>query len=209
MTDKKGIDKVLAAQKLYEEIEKIVSSCDFLTLKKLTSPTSRITGNWTYGIQISAPFSFYQHRDNLRIHRIWRTEDSIINGVKRYVDGMKEEFDFIKPYLDYFSDDYLVISDGSKAQFGNLSNVKVTFEDKKTGRKYLFSEIEKNKLNLFEKGYSLSRIGEITPRADVKMSRNPEFLIQLKHFDEIPEFEELKHLMQEESFVDTKDYFVF
>lgn len=97
MTDKKGIDKVLAAQKLYEEIEKIVSSCDFLTLKKLTSPTSRITGNWTYGIQISAPFSFYQHRDNLRIHRIWRTEDSIINGVKRYVDGMKEEFDFIKP----------------------------------------------------------------------------------------------------------------
>lgn len=209
MTDKKGIDKVLAAQKLYEEIEKIVSSCDFLTLKKLTSPTSRITGNWTYGIQISAPFSFYQHRDNLRIHRIWRTEDSIINGVKRYVDGMKEEFDFIKPYLDYFSDDYLVISDGSKAQFGNLSNVKVTFEDKKTGRKYLFSEIEKNKLNLFEKGYSLSRIGEITPRADVKMSRNPEFLIQLKHFDEIPEFEELKHLLQEESFVDTKDYFVF
>lgn len=209
MADKKGIDKVLAAQKLYEEIEKIVSSCDFLTLKKLTSPTSRITGNWTYGIQISAPFSFYQHRDNLRIHRIWRTEDSIINGVKRYVDGMKEEFDFIKPYLDYFSDDYLVISDGSKAQFGNLSNVKVTFEDKKTGRKYLFSEIEKNKLNLFEKGYSLSRIGEITPRADVKMSRNPEFLIQLKHFDEIPEFEELKHLMQEESFVDTKDYFVF
>ena len=209
MTDKKGIDKVLAAQKLYEEIEKIVSSCDFLTLKKLTSPTSRITGNWTYGIQISAPFSFYQHRDNLRIHRIWRTEDSIINGVKRYVDGMKEEFDFIKPYLDYFSDDYLVISDGSKAQFGNLSNVKVTFEDKKTGRKYLFSEIEKNKLNLFEKGYSLSRIGEITPRADVKMSRNPEFLIQLKHFDEIPEFEELKHLMQEESFLDTKDYFVF
>lgn len=209
MTDKKGIDKVLAAQKLYEEIEKIVSSCDFLTLKKLTSPTSTISGNWTYGIQISAPFSFYQHRDNLRIHRIWRTEDSIINGVKRYVDGMKEEFDFIKPYLDYFSDDYLVISDGSKAQFGNLSNVKVTFEDKKTGRKYLFSEIEKNKLNLFEKGYSLSRIGEITPRADVKMSRNPEFLIQLKHFDEIPEFEELKHLMQEESFVDTKDYFVF
>lgn len=199
------------AQKLYEEIEKIISDsgCNFLTLKKLTSPTSRITGNWTYGIQISAPFSFYQHRDNLRIHRIWRTEDSIINGVKRYVDGMKEEFDFIKPYLDYFSDDYLVISDGSKAQFGNLSNVKVTFEDKKTGRKYLFSEIEKNKLNLFEKGYSLSRIGEITPRADVKMSRNPEFLIQLKHFDEIPEFEELKHLMQEESFVDTKDYFVF
>lgn len=199
------------AQKLYEEIEKIISDsgCNFLTLKKLTSPTSQITGNWTYGIQISAPFSFYQHRDNLRIHRIWRTEDSIINGVKRYVDGMKEEFDFIKPYLDYFSDDYLVISDGSKAQFGNLSNVKVTFEDKKTGRKYLFSEIEKNKLNLFEKGYSLSRIGEITPRADVKMSRNPEFLIQLKHFDEIPEFEELKHLMQEESFVDTKDYFVF
>lgn len=199
------------AQKLYEEIEKIVldSGCDFLTLKKLTSSTSRISGNWTYGIQISSPFSSYQHRDNLRIHRIWRTEESIINGVKRYVDGMKEEFDFIKPYLDYFSDDYLVISDGSKAQFGNLSNVKVTFEDKKTGRKYLFSEIEKNKLNLFEKGYSLSRIGEITPRADVKMSRNPEFLIQLKHFDEIPEFEELKHLMQEESFVDTKDYFVF
>ena len=129
--------------------------------------------------------------------------------IKELIDGMKEEFDFIKPYLDYFSDDYLVISDGSKAQFGNLSNVKVTFEDKKTGRKYLFSEIEKNKLNLFEKGYSLSRIGEITPRADVKMSRNPEFLIQLKHFDEIPEFEELKHLMQEESFVDTKDYFVF
>ena len=180
-----------------------------MTLKKLTSPTSRITGNWTYGIQISAPFSFYQHRDNLRIHRIWRTEDSIINGVKRYVNGMKEEFDFIKPYLDYFSDDYLVISDGSKAQFGNLSNVKVTFENKKTGRKYLFSEIEKNKLNLFEKGYSLSRIGEIKPRADVKMSRNPEFLIQLKRFDEIPEFEELKHLIQEESFVDTKDYFVF
>jgi hypothetical protein len=199
------------AQKLYEEIEKIISDsgCNFLTLKKLTSPTSRITGNWTYGIQISAPFSFYQHRDNLRIHRIWRTEDSIINGVKRYVNGMKEEFDFIKPYLDYFSDDYLVISDGSKAQFGNLSNVKVTFENKKTGRKYLFSEIEKNKLNLFEKGYSLSRIGEIKPRADVKMSRNSEFLIQLKHFEEIPEFKELKHLMQEESFVDTKDYFVF
>lgn len=35
------------AQKLYEEIEKIVldSGCDFLTLKKLTSPTSRISGN--------------------------------------------------------------------------------------------------------------------------------------------------------------------
>jgi len=31
MTDKKGIDKVLAAQKLYEEIEKIVSSCDFFS----------------------------------------------------------------------------------------------------------------------------------------------------------------------------------
>ena len=187
------------AQKLYEEIEKIVldSGCDFLTLKKLTSSTSRISGNWTYGIQISSPFSSYQHRDNLRIHRIWRTEDSIINGVKRYVNGMKEEFDFIKPYLDYFSDDYLVISDGSKAQFGKLSNVKVTFE------------IKENKLNLFEKSYSLSRIGEIKPRVDVKMSRNPEFLIQLKHFEEIPEFEELKHLMQEESFVDTKDYFVF
>lgn len=199
------------AQKLYEEIEKIVldSGCDFLTLKKLTSPTSRIAGNWTYGFQISAPFCFYEHRDNLRIHRIWRTEDSIINGVKRYVNGMKEEFDFIKPYLDYFSDDYLVISDGSKAQFGKLSNVKVTFKNKKTGRKYLFSEIKENKLNLFEKSYSLSRIGEIKPRADVKMSRNPEFLIQLKHFEEIPEFEELKHLMQEESFVDTKDYFVF
>lgn len=199
------------AQKLYEEIEKIVldSGCDFLTLKKLTSPTSRISGNWTYGIHISSPFSFYQHRDNLRIHRIWRTEDSIINGVKRYVNGMKEEFDFIKPYLDYFSDDYLVISDGSKAQFEKLSNVKVTFENKKTGRKYLFSEIKENKLNLFEKSYSLSRIGEIKPRADVKMSRNPEFLIQLKHFEEIPEFEKLKHLMQEESFVDTKDYFVF
>lgn len=203
MTDKKGIDKVLAAQKLYEEIEKIVSSCDFLTLKKLTSPTSTISGNWTYGIQISAPFSSYQHRDNLRIHRIWRTEDSIINGVKRYVNGMKEEFDFIKPYLDYFSDDYLVISDGSKAQFGNSSSVRMTFMNKKTGRKYRFSEI------LFEKGYNLSRIGEIKPRADVKMSRNPEFLIQLKHFEELPEFEELKHLMQEESFVDTKDYFVF
>lgn len=199
------------AQKLYEEIEKIVldSGCDFLTLKKLTSSTSRISGNWTYGIQISSPFSSYQHRDNLRIQRIWRTEDSIINGVKRYVNGMKEEFDFIKPYLDYFSDDYLVISDGSKAQFGKLSNVKVTFENKKTGRKYLFSEIKENKLNLFEKSYSLSRIGEIKPRADVKMSRNPEFLIQLKHFEEIPEFEKLKHLMQEESFVDTKDYFVF
>ena len=203
MTDKKGIDKVLAAQKLYEEIEKIVSSCDFLTLKKLTSPTSTISGNWTYGIQISAPFSSYQHRDNLRIHRIWRTEDSIINGVKRYVNGMKEEFDFIKPYLDYFSDDYLVISDGSKAQFGNSSSVRMTFMNKKTGRKYRFSEI------LFEKGYNLSRIGEIKPRADVKTSRNPEFLIQLKHFEELPEFEELKHLMQEESFVDTKDYFVF
>lgn len=203
MTDKKGIDKVLAAQKLYEEIEKIVSSCDFLTLKKLTSPISTISGNWTYGIQISAPFSSYQHRDNLRIHRIWRTEDSIINGVKRYVNGMKEEFDFIKPYLDYFSDDYLVISDGSKAQFGNSSSVRMTFMNKKTGRKYRFSEI------LFEKGYNLSRIGEIKPRADVKMSRNPEFLIQLKHFEELPEFEELKHLMQEESFVDTKDYFVF
>ena len=203
MTDKKGIDKVLAAQKLYEEIEKIVSSCDFLTLKKLTSPTSTISGNWTYGIQISAPFSSYQHRDNLRIHRIWRTEDSIINGVKRYVNGMKEEFDFIKPYLDYFSDDYLVISDGSKAQFGNSSSVRMTFMNKKTGRKYRFSEI------FFEKGYNLSRIGEIKPRADVKMSRNPEFLIQLKHFEELPEFEELKHLMQEESFVDTKDYFVF
>lgn len=203
MTDKKGIDKVLAAQKLYEEIEKIVSSCDFLTLKKLTSPTSTISGNWTYGIQISAPFSSYQHRDNLRIHRIWRTEDSIINGVKRYVNGMKEEFDFIKPYLDYFSDDYLVISDGSKAQFGNSSSVRMTFMNKKTGRKYRFSEI------LFEKGYNLSRIGEIKARADVKMSRNPEFLIQLKHFEELPEFEELKHLMQEESFVDTKDYFVF
>lgn len=199
------------AQKLYEEIEKIVldSGCDFLTLKKLTSPTSRISSNWTYGIQISSPFSFYQHRDNLRIHRIWRTEDSIINGVKRYVEGMKEEFDFIKPYLNYFSDDYTVISDGSKAQFGNSSNAKVTLVNKKTGRKYLFSEIKENKLNLFEKSYSLSRIGEIKPRADVKMSRNPEFLIQLKHFEEIPEFEKLKHLMQEESFVDTKDYFVF
>jgi hypothetical protein len=151
----------------------------------------------------SAPFSSYQHRDNLRIHRIWRTEDSIINGVKRYVNGMKEEFDFIKPYLDYFSDDYLVISDGSKAQFGNSSSVRMTFMNKKTGRKYRFSEI------LFEKGYNLSRIGEIKSRADVKMSRNPEFLIQLKHFEELPEFEELKHLMQEESFVDTKDYFVF
>lgn len=193
------------AQKLYEEIEKIVldSGCDFLTLKKLTSPTSRISGNWTYGIQISSPFSFYQHRDNLRIHRIWRTEDSIINGVKRYVEGMKEEFDFIKPYLNYFSDDYTVISDGSKAQFGNSSSVRMTFMNKKTGRKYRFSEI------LFEKGYNLSRIGEIKPRADVKMSRNPEFLIQLKHFEELPEFEELKHLIQEESFVDTKDYFVF
>ena len=199
------------AQKLYEEIEKIVldSGCDFLTLKKLTSPTSRISGNWTYGIQISSPFSFYQNRDNLRIHRIWRTEDSIINGVKRYVEGMKEEFDFIKPYLNYFSDDYTVISDGSKAQFGNSSNAKVTLVNKKTGRKYLFSEIEKNKLNLFEKGYNLSRIGEIKPRTDVKMNRNPEFLIQLKHFEEVPEFKELKHLMQEESFVDTKDYFVF
>ena len=33
------------AQKLYEEIEKIVldSGCDFLTLKKLTSSTSRIS----------------------------------------------------------------------------------------------------------------------------------------------------------------------
>ena len=199
------------AQKLYEEIEKIVldSGCDFLTLKKLTSPTSRISSNWTYGIQISSPFSFYQHRDNLRIHRIWRTEDSIINGVKRYVEGMKEEFDFIKPYLNYFLDDYTVISDGLKAQFGNSSNAKVTLVNKKTGRKYLFSEITENKLNLFEKSYSLSRIGEIKPRADVKMSRNPEFLIQLKHFEEIPEFEKLKHLMQEESFVDTKDYFVF
>lgn len=193
------------AQKLYEEIEKIVldSGCDFLTLKKLTSPTSRIAGNWTYGFQISAPFCFYEYRDNLRIHRIWRTEDSIINGVKRYVDGMKEEFGFIKPYLDYFSDDYTIISDGSKAQFGNSSSVRMTFMNKKTGRKYRFSEI------LFEKGYNLSRIGEIKPRADVKMSRNPEFLIQLKHFEELPEFEELKHLIQEESFVDTKDYFVF
>jgi hypothetical protein len=193
------------AQKLYEEIEKIVldSGCDFLTLKKLTSPTSRIAGNWTYGFQISAPFCFYEYRDNLRIHLIWRTEDSIINGVKRYVDGMKEEFGFIKPYLDYFSDDYTIISDGSKAQFGNSSSVRMTFMNKKTGRKYRFSEI------LFEKGYNLSRIGEIKPRADVKMSRNPEFLIQLKHFEELPEFEELKHLMQEESFVDTKDYFVF
>lgn len=193
------------AQKLYEEIEKIVldSGCDFLTLKKLTSPTSRIAGNWTYGFQISAPFCFYEYRDNLRIHRIWRTEDSIINGVKRYVDGMKEEFGFIKPYLDYFSDDYTIISDGSKAQFGNSSSVRMTFMNKKTGRKYRFSEI------LFEKGYNLSRIGKIKPRADVKMSRNPEFLIQLKHFEELPEFEELKHLIQEESFVDTKDYFVF
>jgi hypothetical protein len=199
------------AQKLYEEIEKIVldSGCDFLTLKKLTSPTSRISGNWTYGIQISSPFSFYQHRDNLRIHRIWRTEDSIINGVKRYVNGMKEEFDFIKPYLDYFSDDYTVVSDGSKVQFGNSSSVKITFVNKKTGRKYLFSEIGKNKLNLFENGYSLSRIGEIKPQEDVKMNRNPEFLIYLKHFEEVPDFKELKHLMQEESFVDTKDYFVF
>ena len=193
------------AQKPYEEIEKIVldSGCDFLTLKKLTSPTSWIAGNWTYGFQISAPFCFYEYRDNLRIHRIWRTEDSIINGVKRYVDGMKEEFGFIKPYLDYFSDDYTIISDGSKAQFGNSSSVRMTFMNKKTGRKYRFSEI------LFEKGYNLSRIGEIKPRADVKMSRNPEFLIQLKHFEELPEFEELKHLIQEESFVDTKDYFVF
>lgn len=116
---------------------------------------------------------------------------------------MKEEFGFIKPYLDYFSDDYTIISDGSKAQFGNSSSVRMTFMNKKTGRKYRFSEI------LFEKGYNLSRIGEIKPRADVKMSRNPEFLIQLKHFEELPEFEELKHLIQEESFVDTKDYFVF
>ena len=199
------------AQKLYEEIEKIVldSGCDFLTLKKLTSPTSKISDNWTCGIQISAPFCSYQHRDNLRIHRIGRTEKSVIGSVKRYVDGMKEEFDFIKPYLDYFSDDYTVISDGSKAQFGNSSSVKVTFENKKTGRKYLFSEIGKNKLNLFEKGYIFSRIGEIKPRTDVKMNRNPEFLIQLKHFEEVPEFKELKHLMQEESFIDTKDYFVF
>ena len=196
-------------QKLYEELKKIVSSCNFLTLKKLTSPTSKLLGNWTYGFQISAPFCSYEYRDNLRIHRIWKTKESIINGVKRYVDGMQEEFVFIKPYLDYFSDDYIIVSDGSKAQFGNSSSVEITFVNKKTGRKYLFSEIEKNKLNLFEKGYILSRIGEIKPRADVKMSRNPEFLIQLKHFDEIPEFEELKHLMQEESFVDTKDYFVF
>lgn len=123
-----------------------------MTLKKLTSSTSRISGNWTYGIQISSPFSSYQHRS---------------------------------------------------------SNAKVTLVNKKTGRKYLFSEIEKNKLNLFENGYNLSRIGEIKPRADVKMSRNPEFLIQLKHFEDIPEFTELKHLMQEESFIDTKDYFVF
>lgn len=197
------------AQKLYEEIEKIVSSCDFLTLKKLTSPTSKNSDNWTYGIQISAPFCFYEHRDNLLIRRIGRTEKTIIDSVKRYVDGMQKEFDFIKSYLDYFSDDYKVISDGSKVQFGNSSSVKITFVNKKTGRKYLFSEIEKNKLNLFEKGYSLSRIGEIKPRADVKLNRNPEFLIQLKHFEEVPEFEELKHLMQEESFVDTKDYFVF
>lgn len=197
------------SQKLYEEIEKIVSSCDFLTLKKLTSPTSRNSGNWTYEIQISAPFCFYEYRDNLRIRRIGRTEKSVIDGVKRYVSGMQEEFAFIKSYLDYFSDDYKVISDGSKVQFGNSSSVKVTFVNKKTGRKYLFSEIGKNKLNLFKKGYTLSRIGEIKPREDVKMNRNPEFLIQLKHFDEVPEFKELKHLMQEESFVDTKDYFVF
>lgn len=199
------------AQKLYEEIEKNVldSGCDFLTLKKLTSPTSRISGNWTYGIQISAPFCSYEHRDNLRIRRIGRTEKSVIDGVKKYVSGMQEEFAFIKPYLDYFLDDYIIVSDGSRAQFGNSSNAKVTLVNKKTGRKYLFSEIEKNKLNLFEKCYNLSRIGEIKPRTDVKMNRNPEFLIQLKHFEEVPEFKELKHLMQEESFVDTKDYFVF
>lgn len=198
---------ITIAQKLYEEIEKIVSSCDFLTLKKLTSPTSKKSGNWTYGIQISAPFCSYEYRDNLCIHRIWRTEDSIINGVKRYVNGMKEEFDFIKPYLDYFSDDYLVISDGSKVRFGNSSSVKVTFVNKKTGRKYLLSEDDENKL--FSKGYKLSRIGEIKPREDVKMNRNPEFLIQLKHFEKMPEFERLKKLMQNESYIDTKDYFVF
>lgn len=197
------------AQKLYKEIEKIVSKYNFLTLEKLTSPTSTISGNWTYGIQISAPFCSYEYRDNLRIHRIGRTEKSIIDGVKRYVSGMQDEFAFIKPYLDYFSDDSTVISDGSKVQFGNSSSVKITFMNKKTGRKYLFSKIKKNKLNLFEKGYSFSRIGEIKPREDVKMNRNPEFLIYLKHFEEVPDFEELKHLMQEESFVDTKDYFVF
>ena len=187
------------AQKLYEEIEKIVSKHNFLTLEKLTSPTSTISGNWTYGIQISAPFCSYEYRDNLRIHRIWKTKESIINGVKRYVDGMQKEFDFIKPYLDYFSDDYIIVSDGSKVRFGNSSSVKVTFVNKKTGRKYLLSD----------KGYKLSRIGEIKPREDVKMNRNPEFLIQLKHFEEVPEFKELKYLMQEESFVDTKGYFVF
>lgn len=195
------------AQKLYEEIEKIVSSCDFLTLKKLTSPTSKKSGNWTYGIQISAPFCSYEYRDNLCIHRIWKTKESIINGVKRYVDGMQKEFTPIKPYLDYFSDDYIVISDGSKARFGNSSSVKVTFINKKTGRKYLLSEDDENKL--FSKGYKLSRIGEIKPREDVKMNRNPEFLIQLKHFEEMPEFERLKKLMQNESYIDTKDYFVF
>ena len=211
MTDKKGVDELLAAQNIYEEIEKIVSDsgCNFLTLEKLTSPTSKISGSWTYGIQISAPFSYYQHRDNLRILRIGRSRKSIIDSVRKYVAGMKEEFDFIKPYIDYFSDDYTVISDGSKAQFGNSSSVKLTFVNKKTGRKYLFSEIKKNKLNLFENGYNLSRFGDIKPRTDVKMNRTPEFLIQLKHFEEVPEFKELKHLMQEESFVDTKDYFVF
>ena len=190
-------------------MKKLFTSCDFLTLKKLTSPTSKNSGNWTYGIQISASFCSYEHRDNLRIRRIGRTEKSVIDGVKRYVSGMQEEFAFIKSYLDYFSDDYKVISDGSKVQFGNSSSVKITFVNKKTGRKYLFSEIGKNKLNLFEKGYNLSRIGEIKPRADVKMNRNPEFLIQLKYFEKVPEFEKMKHLMQEESFVDTKDYFVF
>lgn len=195
------------AQKLYEEIEKIVSKYNFLTLEKLTSPASRNSGNWTYGIQISAPFCSYEYRDNLRIHCIGRTEKSIINGVKRYVDGMQKEFDFIKPYLDYFSDDYTIISDGSKVRFGNSSSVKVTFVNKKTGRKYLLSEDDENKL--FSKGYKLSRVGEIKPREDVKMNRNPEFLIQLKYFEEMPEFERLKKLMQNESYIDTKDYFVF
>ena len=195
------------AQKLYKEIEKIVSKHNFLTLEKLTSPTSTISGNWTYGIQISAPFCSYEYRDNLRIHRIWKTKESIINGVKRYVDGMQKEFDFIKPYLDYFSDDYTIISDGSKVRFGNSSSVKVTFVNKKIGRKYLLSEDDENKL--FSKGYKLSRIGEIKPREDVKMNRNPEFLIQLKHFEEMPEFDRLKKLMQNESYIDTKDYFVF
>ena len=193
------------AQKLYKEIEKIVSSCDFLTLKKLTSSASKISGNWTYGVQISAPFCSYGHRDNFRIHRIGRTEKSVIDGVKKYVAGMQEEFAFIKPYLDYFSDEYIIVSSGLKAQ--GFSTIRILFENKKTGRKYLLSEAKDNKL--FSKGYKLSRVGEIKPQEGVKTNHKTEFSIQLKYFEEIPEFEKLKKLMQNESYIDTKDYFVF